>query len=1152
MGDRAVLRALVDAVDAHLDRFGRVDLGDAHVTALRDDLGDAELARLGAQAGHAEQRLELLGQLAVAVGQLLGQVLEILLGARRRQLAVRLEPQLVGVDVVHRDRRLDRQVDRHGHRLGAFGLLVLLDRLGHHADVQVEADALDVPGLLVAEQVAGAAQLQVLHRHVESGAERRVLRDRRQAVVRLLGQRLGRIVQEVCVRALAAAADAPAQLVQLREAEAVGSVDDQRVRVGDIQTGLDDRRAHEHVDVAMPEVADDLVELLLPHLAVRDADARLGHELVDLRRRLRDVLHAVVHVEHLSPAQQLAAHRGRDLRVLVCADVSEHGKAVLRRRGQRGHLADAGHRHLQRARDGRGRQRQHVDVGAQGLERLLVLDAEALLLVDDDQTEILELDLRVQQLVRADDDVDAAALQPLDGLVDLLGGLEPAHGGDRDRKSLVTLGEGLVVLLDEQRRRHEHGDLLAVLDGLEGGAHGDLGLAEADVAADQAVHRDRLFHVGLDLVDGGELVGGLLVRERVLQLLLPRGVGAEREAGGALAGRIQLDQVLGDLVDVLAGLRLGSRPVGAAELVELRGLRADVLADLVELVGRDEQLVGRCAAFARRVFDDQVFARRPVGAGADGALAHADEPADAVLLVHHVVAGLQLHQVDGLAAALRRFRLAGGGGAAGQVAFGEQRDLGRRVDEAVDGLRADHREAGDAGLVDRALEPRERAGRGGGDGDVDPLADEPLDAARGLRLVAAVCARVGRCEADVAGQARVDAEARQSVDVVVGVFERADRLVEVEEARPVEADRRAGAVARCGHMPACGEELVRGLGQVLGGTAQLLRVGEHHDRALVQHAGHRLHVVHERGHQGFHALDRNRVGDRFEHILGVRDLADQPPRAAADRLGELQLAAGGGPDRALGLAVGALVGGVELPDRVDLVAEELDAHRVGRGRREHVDDAAAHREFAAVHDQIDARVRVFDQTAGRLVERQLLAGREHERLHVAQATDHGLDERTDRHDEDADRAEHRIRPARVRQAAEHGHAVRHGVGARAQPLMRQRLPRLELRDVVRIAAVPRAQRVHGVLGLAARGDDEHDRPSGGHGGGQSRPQARGGADDDRRVGGRRVVPVDAPGGQRMEGRIGVEPFQDARQRSVDQGEVPLARGAVRLVRLIGH
>ena len=62
-----------------------------------------------------------------------------------------------------------------------------------------------------------------------------------------------------------------------------------------------------------------------------------------------------------------------------------------------------------------------------------------------------------------------------------------------------ALAEGAVVLLGQHRGRHQHGHLLAVVDGLERGAHGQFGLAVADVAADEPVHRPRLLHVGLDL-----------------------------------------------------------------------------------------------------------------------------------------------------------------------------------------------------------------------------------------------------------------------------------------------------------------------------------------------------------------------------------------------------------------------------------------------------------------------------------------------------------------------------------------------------------------------------------------------------------------------------------------------------------------------------
>jgi hypothetical protein len=49
--------------------------------------------------------------------------------------------------------------------------------------------------------------------------------------------------------------------------------------------------------------------------------------------------------------------------------------------------------------------------------------------------------------------------------------------------------------------------------GLERGPQRDLGLAVADVADDQPVHRADELHVGLDLGRGSRLVDRLLVRE---------------------------------------------------------------------------------------------------------------------------------------------------------------------------------------------------------------------------------------------------------------------------------------------------------------------------------------------------------------------------------------------------------------------------------------------------------------------------------------------------------------------------------------------------------------------------------------------------------------------------------------------------------------
>ena len=104
-------------------------------------------------------------------------------------------------------------------------------------------------------------------------------------------------------------------------------------------------------------------------------------------------LHPVVHEEHLALAQQLAPDGLGHRPLVVLADVGEDRLALGRRGVEQREVADAGEAHLERARDRRGGEREHVDVGLQLLDRLLVADAEALLLVDDQQAEVLELDV---------------------------------------------------------------------------------------------------------------------------------------------------------------------------------------------------------------------------------------------------------------------------------------------------------------------------------------------------------------------------------------------------------------------------------------------------------------------------------------------------------------------------------------------------------------------------------------------------------------------------------------------------------------------------------------------------------------------------------------------------------------------------------------
>ena len=84
----------------------------------------------------------------------------------------------------------------------------------------------------------------------------------------------------------------------------------------------------------------------------------------------------------------------------------------------------------------------------------------------------------------------------------LAGGAEAAEAFDDERILGEPLAERAKMLLGEHGRRHQHGDLLAVVDRLERGPDRQFGLAVADVAADQAIHGPGALHVALDLGRG--------------------------------------------------------------------------------------------------------------------------------------------------------------------------------------------------------------------------------------------------------------------------------------------------------------------------------------------------------------------------------------------------------------------------------------------------------------------------------------------------------------------------------------------------------------------------------------------------------------------------------------------------------------------------
>ena len=127
------------------------------------------------------------------------------------------------------------------------------------------------------------------------------------------------------------------------------------------------------------------------------------------------------------------------------------------------------------------------------------------------------------------------------------------------------------------------------------------------------------------------------------------------------------------------------------------------------------------------------------------------------------------------------------------------------------------------------------------------------------------------------------------------------------------------------------------------------------------------------------------VGELVQHLGQLRVLGREPLGPLPHRRGEQQLPARRRPQPVLGGPERALVGDGEEADLLDLVAPELDPHRVLLGGREDVEDAAADGELAALLDQVDPGVADVDQPLDQVVELGRVAGPRGHRLQVAEA-----------------------------------------------------------------------------------------------------------------------------------------------------------------------
>ncbi len=245
---------------------------------------------------------------------------------------------------------------------------------------------------------------------------------------------------------------------------------------------------------------------------------------------------------HLPSALHLIEHGLTHDVLRKLQDIGFHRLPVTGRRLDDRNVAQPAQRHVQRSGNRSRRHGDHIDLGAQLFELLLLSHAETLFFVENNQPEIPKPDVFTKQPVGTHNDVHPPFGQPLDHLFGFCRRRESGEHRGLHGESLESPPKGLEMLIDENRRRRQHRDLLAFENGLECGANRDFGLAVTDVSAQQPIHRSFRFHVVLDVADGAILIRREIKFEGFFELTLPRRIRREAEAPRRMPHRCETQQ----------------------------------------------------------------------------------------------------------------------------------------------------------------------------------------------------------------------------------------------------------------------------------------------------------------------------------------------------------------------------------------------------------------------------------------------------------------------------------------------------------------------------------------------------------------------------------------------------------------------------------
>ena len=274
-------------------------------------------------------------------------------------------------------------------------------------------------------------------------------------------------------------------------------------------------------------------------------------------------------MEYLTAAISFSADGFPQDNGIIGQNEGSNRQAIHRWAGDDRHLAHPGQGHLQGPRDWRRGQCQHMNIGAQLLHAFLLLNAEMLFLINDQQAQITDFDGFRQQGMGANDNIDCAIGQTFLYALRLFSRHKAGQLAHPYRQSFKAFFEIAEMLTGQKGRGDDDSDLFAGQGDQEGGTQPDLCFAKPDIPTDQPIHWLAGPQILKHILNGAQLVFGFGEGEARTELIIRPFLRDNRIALAQGPLRRDLHQRLGDFPNPFLQPRLAGLPGGPAQLVQL-------------------------------------------------------------------------------------------------------------------------------------------------------------------------------------------------------------------------------------------------------------------------------------------------------------------------------------------------------------------------------------------------------------------------------------------------------------------------------------------------------------------------------------------------------------------------------------------------------